>query len=463
MKNHRRKQDANKSQGTQPERNRVRAGFEWPLLVFPVLFLATLVALYMVNRSIEKSPPTDPIRKHATSDRAHPATRSEPSGGNETRIDDTGERLERSRLPRLGGRDRTVDARERATSMHVGETTDARQRPDAAARSIVPGGRTSPSEPTGQITAVLREAAREKDHATIKRCLDELVAMGDDAVVPLTELIAENSDEAGLWAAEALARIGTPAATSSLLDALSQVKEGQYKVELGKRVANISNHESWPLLLDTVQDTADATVLRAAATALSRMADPPIVDEIVARYEAAVTEAEAERLAQIISSISSSKATESLLSLAGDVASAPQDSLQRAAVEALARIGDPQSVSFLLRRLEAFPPGQGGEVFNAITQIDNPEAQASLLYAAAGNKEVSAEHGRTAAIYALQNFPNEQTCVLLEQIIAVEDNAKVATAAMRTLDTIRRLSPHVVANADSVVKEDKLLPLIPKK
>lgn len=458
MKNRRRKQDADKSESTQPQRNRVRTRFEWPLLVFPVLFLATLVALYLVNRSIENSAPTDPIRKRAVSDGPHAATQSTPSEGNETRIDEARERLE-ERRPRVGGRDRMVEA----TVLHADETTAAGERSDAMARSIVPGDRTSASEPTGQITTILREAARRKDHATIKRCLDELVAMGDDAVVPLTELISENDDEAGLWAAEALARIGTPAATRSLLDALSQVKEGQYKVELGKRVANISNHESWPLLLDTVQDTADATVLRAAATALSRMADPPIVDEIVARYEAATTEEEAKRLAQIISSISSPKATESLLSLAGDVASAPQDDLQRAAVAALARIGDPQSVSFLLRRLEASPPGQGGEVFNAITQIDNPEAQASLLYAAAGNKEVSAEHGRTAAIYALQNFPNEQTCVLLEQIIAVEDNAKVATAAMRTLDNIRRLSPHVVANADSVIKEDKLLPVIPKK
>lgn len=328
---------------------------------------------------------------------------------------------------------------------------------------MVAGADLPPLQGTDKIIAVLREAAHENDHAKIKHCLDELVALGDEAIGPLTELISQRDDDAGLWAAEALARMGTPTAAGSLLDALAQVKEGRYKIELGKRVASVSNHESWPLLLDTVQDTADATVMRAAATALSRMADRPIVDEIVARYDAATTEAEAERLAQIIGNINSPKATEPLLSLAGDIASSPQDSLQRAAVDALAKIGDPQSVGYLLRKLEASPPGQGGEIFNAITQIDNPNAQPSLLYAAAGNKEVSAEHGRTAAIYALQNFPDEQTCVLLEQIIAVEDNAKVATAAMRTLEGIRKLSPHVVANADSAVKEDKLLPLIPKK
>ena len=31
---------------------------EWPLLVFPVLFLATLAILYAVNRSIERGSPT---------------------------------------------------------------------------------------------------------------------------------------------------------------------------------------------------------------------------------------------------------------------------------------------------------------------------------------------------------------------------------------------------------------------
>jgi HEAT repeat protein len=306
-------------------------------------------------------------------------------------------------------------------------------------------------------------AATENDHARIKQCLDELVALGDVAVVPLNDLVRAEGP-AGLWAAEALARIGTPLATTALLETLSQTKESRYKEELGKRVSSISNHDSWPVLLDSALQTGDATVLRAAGASLSMMADTAIVDGIIARYEAAATEAEIERLTQMVSNIQSPRATDALLSLAGHVSSTPQDSLQEAAIEALARVGDPQAVSHLLRRLEAAPPGKGTELFNAITRISSPEAQVPLLYAAAGSKEVSAEHGQTAAIYALGNYPDTKTCALLERIIAETANERVLAAATRTLDDIR-LAPHAVtAMADSMPKEEEhILPPPPAK
>jgi hypothetical protein len=214
-------------------------------------------------------------------------------------------------------------------------------------------------------------------------------------------------------------------------------------------------------LLDTLTQSTDPTVVRAAGAALSTMADAPIIDEVIARYDSATTEAEIDRLAQLVRTIQSPKATDSLLALAGSISSAPQDSLQEAAIAALARVGDARCVSNLLQRLEASPPGQDTELFNTITRIDSPEAQASLLYAAAGNKEVSAEHCQTAAIYALKNYPNEQTVALLERLIAQGQNEKVLTAATRTLDDINR-SPHAVtAKADALLKSEQMLPLKP--
>jgi HEAT repeat protein len=129
--------------------------------------------------------------------------------------------------------------------------------------------------------------------------------------------------------------------------------------------------------------------------------------------------------------------------------------LERAAIDALANIGDAQCVSYLLQKLEAAPPGEGAYLFNSITRISQPQAEATLHYAAAGNKEVSAEQGRTAAIYALENFPDEQTCALLEQIVATEENASVVSAAARTLDNIRKAEPVVAAN--TAAKADELL------
>jgi HEAT repeat protein len=117
-----------------------------------------------------------------------------------------------------------------------------------------------------------------------------------------------------------------------------------------------------------------------------------------------------------------------------------------------------------LRKLEASPPGEGGYVFNTISGISQPQAQASLLYAAAGNKEVSADNGRTAAVQALRNYPDQRTCQLLEHIIDNEENTRVATAALRALESIRKLSPHVTAKADDVKKPEPGITLpIPEK
>jgi HEAT repeat protein len=295
------------------------------------------------------------------------------------------------------------------------------------------------------------------DHARIKQCMNDLVALGDEAVAALLDIVASGKDETALWAAEALARIGTPVATTALLDTLELVKEGAYKEQLAKRVSSISNHDSWPILLDAVQDTRDPAVQRAAAASLSRMADTAVVDELVARYDAALTKEEADRLAQIVSNIDSPAASDALRSLAGDIMTMPQDSLQQAAIDALANIADPQSLSYLLQKLEASAPGEGSYLFNTISHIDQPQAQSSLLYAAAGNKEVSAEQGRTAAIYALENYPSEETCRLLEQIIAREENMAVTTAALRTLENIEKKQPAVLEKATSKADTTDLL------
>lgn len=440
--------------------SRLRA--EWPLLVYPALFAATLVILHVVNRSIEKEASPSAERRQVAPERtvtagrpAGPAT-TPPTHDNGTSglvsdapqdVTEPGEARYEASYP--------TERREAAAASAVDHNAPAASSARQAAGDLPPEG-------PARVMALLEMAVGANDHAQIKACLDELVALGDAAVVPLNDLVNAQS-EAGLWAAEALARIGTPLATTALLDTLAQTKEGLYKEELGKRVASISNHDSWPILLDTALQTGDASVVRAAETSLSMMADTPVIDGIIARYEAAATEAEIERLTRMVRNIQSPKATDSLVSLAGPVSSAPEDALQRAAIDALAKTGDPQSVSYLLRRLEATTPGQGTDVFNAITQINRPEAQTALLYAAAGNKEVSAEYGRIAAIQALKNYPDARTITLLEQIIAETHNDSVLAAAARTLDDIR-LAPHAVtAKADGQVKEERFLPESPMK
>jgi len=454
MKSNRPKKKAAPSQAA--TRGRPNKGrFEWPLLIFPAAILVTLVILYAVNRSIKNEIPVRPASGEAVSRRMPAAslTRQSDRTASDDNVRIAPDAVLDAERP---GDERTTADRPPVATDDKDSRIPARDLPvrDGPNRRMGAEGLDG-SEP---IIVLLRQAVEEKDHTRIKQCLDELVALGDQAIAPLTQLISNEGGEAGIWAAEALARIGTPAATSTLLDTLAAIKEGQYKEELGKQVAGISNHESWPVLLENILNTGDSTVLRAAAASLSRMADAPVVDDLVARYDGATSERDIQRITQVISDIRSSKATEPLLSLAGDVASSPQDPLQKAAVDALGKIGDPQAISYLLRKLEAAPPGEDGYLVNTIAQINQPEAQAALLYAAAGNKEVSAEHGRTAAIYALRNFPDGRTLALLEQIVAQEQNAQVSAAATRTIEDIHRTSPHVVAKAESLVKTDSPLP-----
>ncbi len=434
---------------------------EWPLFLYPTLVVAAIVLLQVVNRSVDddatrsQQPSQSPKQQMPQTQQGEQNTAETPS------VED------RPTLPL----NTVAQAPAPAPGMDATEINDRlkkiqelRNRAESTDAQGFAVGASEAAELRGvdAILTTLRQAVRSQDHARIKQAMNDLVALGDDVVGPLSDLVAGGKDETALWAAEALARIGTPTATAALFDTLSQVKDSAYKEQIAKTASNISNHDSWPLLLDTLQDTKDPTVQRAASASLSRMADTPVVDEIVARYDAALTEEEAARLARLVSDISSPKASESLRTLAGDVSSAPMDSLQQAAIDALANVGDSQSVDYLLSRLEAAPPGEGGSLFNTITEISAPQAQSALLYAAAGSKSVSAEQGRTAAIYALENYPSAETCSLLEQIVATEDNAAVVTAALRTLENIQKAVPSVAEKATSK-DTDIVLPIDPLK
>ncbi|HQG48683.1 MAG TPA: hypothetical protein PK373_06300 [Sedimentisphaerales bacterium] len=432
---------------------RNRKQFDPVFLLYPACILAAMVALYWVNGSIREKLP-DPSGRRSPQKQATPGeNRENPSPA-----------------PAEANRSFAVST----TSVTPSQKTDDTAGPGVGPSRTAQGDKKPVQSPAAsredcmaaierlqgadKIVALLAVAVEDKDHQRIKQCLAELQTLGDLAVVGLNDLM-NSGGEAGLWAAEALARIGTPMATSALLDTLAQTKEGTYKEELGRRLSAITNHDSWPLLLDAMTQTGDATVARAASVSLARMADTPVLDEIAARYEAAATEIEIERLAQLVRNIQSPAATKGLLSMAGSITSTSQDSLQQAAVDALANVGDAQCLSHLIQRLEATSPGEGSTVYNAITRVSNPEAYSQLLYAAAGNKEVSAEYGRTAAIEALKNYPGEETVALLERIVAQESNEKVVTAASRTLDDIRR-APHVItASAESLRKSEDMLPL----
>lgn len=433
---------------------------EWPLFFYPALVVAAVVLLQMVDRSIRED-----LTAVQEQQSPHVVETTSAIEQNHRQVSKTATENNESALPGdaispVSGEAAARDGDPEADRLRMIEALRQRAA-SATSDGLAFGGEAQELQGVSGILSGLREAVRTQDHSRIKQAMNDLVALGDEAVGPLIDLVASGTDETALWAAEALARIGTPTATAALLDTLAQIKDGPYKEQIAKTASNITNHDSWPLLLDTLQDTKDATVQRAAAASLSKMADTPVLDEIIARYDAALTEEDAALLAQLVSNISSPSANASLRALAESVSSAASDSLQQAAIEALANVADAQSVSFLLNKLEAASPGEGGDLFNTITSISSPQAHSALMYAAAGSKDVSAEQGRTAAIYALENYPSVETCVLLEQIIAREDNTAVITAALRTLENIQKAVPSAVEKATSKADSGTLLSVDP--
>jgi HEAT repeat protein len=438
-----------------PLRSRSLVRSEWPLLLYPVLVAVALIVLYLANR------PDSQDRPHGGGTSATqagsettPAPADVTTNDSQARAGDTDPTTKtRGNAPLPGIRNRRPPVGDSGRKLAGGAWSKAMEADHSWA--LPEGG---PADKDLPIIGMLRQAVQTNDQAALKSCLDRLVALGDQAVAPLSDVIAKGEDASAVWAAEALARIGTPAATQSLLDLLGRMPDGLQKEQIAQKLATIRNHDSWPILLDAVQTSEDAIVRRVASTSLSQMADAPIVDELVTRYDASATVDEAEEWARTVANISSSKATESLLTLARQVPSNPEDPLDQAVLSAIAKVGDAQCISYLLTRLEASEPGEGAYLMNLIGMINQPQAQASLLYAAAGNKEVSAEQGRTAAILALRNYPNEQTYVLLEQIASTERNAAVATAASRTLADIQRVSPMLATNAQFRPDEQIVLP-----
>jgi hypothetical protein len=409
---------------------------EWPFLLYPALVIAAVVVLYAANGPHSEHPSGTGGRK--------PGSNPPLAGG----ITPDGPALAVSDINTKTGTGRRVSSGVNGKQPATDDTRKTGSRRTTKADGNVPAsGASLPPINEPPIMASLRHAVQTKDQVALKNCLDQLVAQGDQAIAPLCDVITRGGDTTAVWAAEALARIGTPAATQALLDALAKLGDSVYKEQIARKAACVANHDSWPALMEAVQTSQDSIVQRAAGAALAQMADAPIVDELVARYDSAATVDEAATWANTISRISATKATESLLTLARRAPSFSQDPLDQAVLRAVANVGDAQCVDYLLSRIEASQPGETAYLMNLVNQIHQPQAQAALLYAAAGNKGLSADQGRTAAIQALANYPDEQTYVVLEQIASAERNAVVATAASRSLETIQRAAPLLAANA----------------
>ena len=214
-----------------------------------------------------------------------------------------------------------------------------------------------------------------------------------------------------------------------MLRHMATLPEGEEKLRLGQEIGRMSEHAAMPVLLNWATTTPDRAVLRASLTALARMGDAEMIDDVQRRYAATRSYDDRYRLAKIIGSMSNPEAVPALMALA-DSPDAPRQ-LAVAATDALATVGTGPAVSLLLQKLDEEPPEESQRLQTAIGRINREEALPTLQFAARGNKDAPTVRGRIAAIQALANFPKEETAELFEELSG--DATREVSEAARAL------------------------------
>lgn len=212
-----------------------------------------------------------------------------------------------------------------------------------------------------------------------------------------------------------------------MLRQIAALPEGDEKMLLAQEIARLNDPSVVPVLLNWATTTPDRTILRATLTALARMGDAAMIEDIQKRYAATRTYDDRYRLAKIIAGITNPEAVEPLMALA-DSPEAPVQ-LVAAAADGLATVGTGPAVSLLLQKFAAESSEEGQRLETAIARINRPEALSTLQFAARGNKDTPTTRGQIAAIHALANFSDEQTVEILNELSS--DPAEEVSAAAK--------------------------------
>ena len=212
---------------------------------------------------------------------------------------------------------------------------------------------------------------------------------------------------------------------------MATLPEGDEKMQLAHEIGRLSEPAAMPVLLNWATTTPDRVILRASLSALARMGDAEMIDDVQRRYAATRSYDDRYRLARIIGSITNPDAAPALMALA-DSSEAPTQ-LAVAATDALATLGTGPAVSLLLQKIETQEPEESQRLQTVIGRINREEALPTLQFAARGNKDTPAARGRIAAIQALGNFPREETTELLEELSS-DPTKEVSDAARALLD-----------------------------
>ena len=267
--------------------------------------------------------------------------------------------------------------------------------------------------------------------------LDSLISRGNAALPQLLAILTNTDNTVDMrLAAEALAKLGSPEAVNAIYHALGALQDGDLKEEICRLASCVTNRESADVLMEILTLAQDRSLIRASEYALGHMVDSAMLSAFAKAYDANGDAVIKERVLNLVRNTCSPDAESALIDLAGPLKTPPSEPLARAALEGLSHIGTATATDNLLQRLESVPADRTRDIFNVITQVSGTdESRAQLQYAAMGNKQVSGDQTRVAAIYGLGNYPDGETRIFVQQLLQ-DSNTVIRAAAQRTLNNM---------------------------
>ncbi|MFZ4682917.1 MAG: HEAT repeat domain-containing protein [Terrimicrobiaceae bacterium] len=236
-----------------------------------------------------------------------------------------------------------------------------------------------------------------------------------------------------------LARLGTAAAIQDLAHILESLPLGDLREEAVRIASTAGNPEAVPVVLDLLQSTDDAGVIRMSQEILARLAGPESIQSMLSIYDDSTDTEFRDRLERTVAYISTEEAVPVLKLVVSDISTPATDGMIRAGAQALRKIGTPPAVDTLIERLNSETNEEGRSVIAAqIGEVRAPSAEASLQSAALGQSKFASQvQTRVTAIGTLLYYPSAETQELLAGLAADPDQ-QISAAATDILTEIKK-------------------------
>lgn len=310
------------------------------------------------------------------------------------------------------------------------------QTKSSTADSSVGSTRGSPALPTSpaEIAQMLKSTGNwEAAHAAIR----EYAAKNPGAHAELATLAKRPDADTALLGAHGLAGLGTPEAAVELVAAIQGAAHGVGKRELSAALGTFNSPGTAQLFLGLLGTSEDREVLAGAEKALSNVADAPVVQDILQRYEASNSSTERENLLAALRHMQTASCVPALLDIVNQQkVISTTDPIGLAAVDTLGIIGNAVAVSNLFAHLTNVREGGSSPIYDAIGRVSNPESLPLIASVAYGQVPGISLYSRMAAVQALGNYNAQQAQPALNWLIENDPSAGIREAAAGALKRV---------------------------